>query len=96
MTGSELITTALESIGISVLTNSFVMKADLKLIVAGFGDYSTGHFQPGLILPDLERLRGEDDQLTVLAMAHNPKSFKQLQGGEVDLVCCGHTHGGQV
>lgn len=78
----------LQEAGVNILNNRGVaLREDLYL--AGIDDFRTGY-------PDLAAaLRERPAGAVCLLMSHNPDLLPQVPT-EVDLVLCGHTHGGQV
>lgn len=82
----------IESGGVTVLRNqSSLLEIDgRRLWLVGLGDLWAGDFQP-------ERaFAGVGDNGAVIALAHNPETLEHLHDFNVDMVMCGHTHGGQV
>ena len=60
------------------------------LVVAGVEDLWEGD-------PDVElAFEGAPDQAIRILLSHNPDAVKRLGQERVDLMLCGHTHGGQV
>ena len=64
---------------------------DRRLKIVGLGDLWARDLQPETAL---EVLPGESDIPTIV-LSHNPDSKELLQSYHWDLLCCGHTHGGQ-
>jgi predicted MPP superfamily phosphohydrolase len=78
----------LQEAGITILNNRGVALRD-DLYLAGVDDFRTGY-------PDLAAaIGGRPKGATCLLMSHNPDMLPLIPA-EVDLVLCGHTHGGQV
>ena len=74
------------------LTNRHLVleKEGSKLYLAGVDDLWEGE-------QDLKRaLRGVPDKGVRILLSHNPDYAETMQGGRVDLMLSGHTHGGQV
>ena len=83
----------LEQSGITFLFNR---SAQLKLKgqsirIVGLGDLWSNDTKPEGIL---YAKRTEDEPIIVLS--HNPDSKSMLKSYDWDLMCCGHTHGGQL
>lgn len=79
--------------GVEVLTNShrILARGGQKLCIAGVDDLMTGR-------PDLaQALGGVPDTAPRVLLAHNPDYAEQMPASpRVDLMLCGHTHGGQI
>ncbi len=85
------------SLGIKVLENESVYIGDKN---SGFnlaGVYDRFGFRYGSYKPDITKaLKDCVDSPTVL-LAHQPKYIKDLENTDnIDLILCGHTHGGQI
>lgn len=84
---AKLITAALESAGIPVLTNKAIQKNNFWLV--GIDDFWTGK-------PDIEgTLATITNQDPIILFTHNPDIFVNVPE-RVGLTIAGHTHGGQV
>ena len=86
----------LGSLGIRVLSNEHVTieHRGAKLAVAGVNDWTSGQFGHG---HDLEgALRGKEQGVPVLLLAHQPKHVDLAADHGVALQLSGHTHGGQI
>ena len=61
------------------------------------GVYDMFGLRYGSFLPDLEKsLKNTEDQPTIL-LAHQPKYINEIKDTKgIDLILCGHTHGGQI
>lgn len=83
----------LEASGVRLLVNQadVITLQEQTLRVVGLGDLWSGDCHPGKALRQ-ERERDE----AVLVLSHNPDSKALLEPYDWDLVCCGHTHGGQL
>ena len=83
----------LEDSGITFLFNARAecIIRDQTFSVVGLGDLWAGDLKPDKVLAK-ERLG--DHPLFVLS--HNPDSKSALLDYDWDLMCCGHTHGGQL
>jgi len=82
---------ALDGAGVSVLVNSgrAVRVGDQELWLAGVDD-------PHTYRSDVAKsLEGAPEGVPVILLAHSPEVVGEVADG-VDLVLCGHTHGGQV
>lgn len=83
---------ALEDAGVSILANSHV-----RLNVHGQDIWVIGVDDPYNHLADLpEALKGVPLGAVKLLLAHSPDIIDQASKAEIELVLCGHTHGGQV
>ncbi len=83
----------LEKSGIKFLFNEKV-RVKIKgesFSVIGLGDYWSGDTKPETVLT---KSRQADEALFVLS--HNPDSKSDLKLYDWDIMCCGHTHGGQL
>ena len=65
--------------------------AGQALTIAGLGDIWARDAQPKLVLNDIR-----NEHHPILVLSHNPDSKELLRNYDWDLVCCGHTHGGQL
>ena len=82
---------ALEDSGVRVLVNSgmAVRVGDQELWLAGVDD-------PHTYRSDVAKsLEGAPEDTSVILLAHSPEVVGEVVDG-VDLILCGHTHGGQV
>ncbi|NOZ00293.1 MAG: metallophosphoesterase [Deltaproteobacteria bacterium] len=81
--------------GLPVLRQQHVMKAG-GIVVAGVDDpiFLGGptHSKEAV----LKALKGIPDGLPVILMSHQPLAVQEAADAGVDLMLCGHTHGGQV
>ena len=78
--------------GVTVLNNAHVRHriGDAELAIVGVGDATHRG-------DDAARaLEGVDDDALTLVLTHNPDAVPRLGQARVDLVVCGHTHGGQI
>ena len=92
-TNSVAMINLFEETGVRMLTNrSHVLRRKgQSLCFAGVDDLMAGR-------PDLNRaLTGVDKQISRILLCHNP-DFAEIMPGNprVDLMLCGHTHGGQI
>lgn len=78
--------------GITLLDNRavFLERGGARIRVGGVGDLTTSTQD---IMPMLDGTR--DDDLMIL-VTHHPNYALQLPKDKIDLMLCGHTHGGQV
>jgi uncharacterized protein len=83
----------LERMGIRVLMNEHVRlaRADAALYLAGIDD---AHY---FGVENLEKALGAiPSDATTVMLSHTPEVFRQAAHAAVDLLLCGHTHGGQI
>ncbi len=88
----------LGGIGIRVLRNERVPIGDPRpgFDLAGVDDHDGGRIAPDHG-PDLPRaLDGWDRTRPVVLLAHQPRIIGEAARAGVELVLCGHTHGGQI
>jgi predicted MPP superfamily phosphohydrolase len=87
---AEVIARHLNVVGIQVLINRNVQLAPPfdHIWVCGLDDADTGE-------PDPQRALAGAEGYQIVLM-HSPDGMRDLQGIHVDLVLCGHTHGGQI
>lgn len=78
--------------GITLLDNRavFLERGGARIRIGGVGDLTTSTQD---IMPMLEGTR--EDDLMIL-VTHHPNYVLQLPKDKIDLMLCGHTHGGQV
>lgn len=91
--GARGILEKISELGIQILGNRHVQIGGLNL--AGVYDLAGlrfRHLEPNLH----EALAGRDESKPTVLLAHQPKFLQTMRGDEVDLVLCGHTHGGQI
>lgn len=86
----QIITTALEAAGVTVLWNEIVYPWGPGLVLVGLADFWHRDFAPAGLLAGL------DPALPRLVLSHNPDSAAQLQAWRIDLQLSGHSHGGQI
>lgn len=89
------IQTLLANSGIRLLFNQReqVVVGGRRFTIAGLGDYWSDDCLPEKVL-DLKR-HNQQQRDPVLVLSHNPDSKQQCLAYDWDLMCCGHTHGGQ-
>ncbi len=90
---SVLMLPELEDMGIRVLMNEHVVieRAGERLYLAGIDDahfFGVENFEKALedVPPDA----------TTVLLSHTPEVYRQAAHSDVDLMLCGHTHGGQI
>lgn len=90
--GAALTRKSMAGAGISLLDNraAWIYRDGARIKIGGVGDL-TEDFQD--LAPTLEDIR-EDD--FIILVSHNPDFAEQLTTRKVDVMLCGHTHGGQV
>ena len=82
----------ISKIGIKILGNESVQIGGINLA----GVYDVIGYRYKKFEPDLEAaLNNTDKNLPTVLLAHQPK-FVKFMHKDVDLVLCGHTHGGQI
>jgi len=85
--GAETIIAALRARGIETLTNRNVTIRD-RMTLAGIDEVYRGH-------PDVDAaLRGAKP--VRIAFSHHPDIIDEIGEQQIDLLLCGHTHGGQI
>lgn len=90
--GAGAIMDKISSLGVKVLKNENTQIFGINLA----GVYDMAGFRFDEYLPDLSMaLIGIDENLPTILLSHQPKFIKTMQK-DVDLVLCGHTHGGQI
>ncbi len=90
--GAEDVVAAITGCGVQLLTNRAVVLArgGDTLILAGIDEIYRG-------APDVDGAFAEiDPAAPCLALSHHPDIVELLGGRRVDLLLCGHTHGGQI
>ncbi len=78
--------------GITEITNKGVWleRQGSRLYLAGFDDATLGH-------PDIPAgISGATPEAVILALTHSPALVDRIRDPRIKLVCCGHTHGGQI
>ena len=78
--------------GILEITNrgAWLERKGSRIYLAGFDDATIGH-------PDIPAgLSGSTPGAVILALTHSPALVDRLNDPRIRLVCCGHTHGGQI
>jgi len=59
--------------------------------VVGLGDYWSKDLKPETVLKEKR-----SENIPIFVLSHNPDSKSDLKHYDWDLLCCGHTHGGQL
>lgn len=95
--GVEAIIKKVSSLGIKVLENENVYIGEENKGFNLAGVYDRFGFRYGYYVPDLKKaLNNKKDSPTIL-LAHQPKYLEEMESTRgVDLILCGHTHGGQI
>ena len=92
----EIIDT-LKSLGIRVLENESVYIGEEK---AGFnlaGVYDVFGYRTRSYMPEIrDALAHTCQESPTVLLAHQPRYVEEVAGNRVDLMLCGHTHGGQI
>lgn len=86
----QMVTQAMNQVGIQVLWNQVAYPVGRGLAVVGLADFWSKEFRPAPVFQTLP------PELPRLVLSHNPDSAEVLQRWRVDLQLSGHTHGGQV
>ncbi len=87
-----LTSTELARQGIIEITNkgAWLDRDGSRLYLAGFDDATLGQ-------PDISAaLAGATPDCVTLALTHSPALVDRIRDPRIKLVCCGHTHGGQI
>ena len=88
------------SLGIKTLENEnvYIGEEDFGFNLAGV--YDRFGFRYGSYIPDINKALENCKTSPIVLLAHQPKYLKDLEDLEntknIDLVLCGHTHGGQI
>ena len=87
------LTSPLEEMGISVLLNEHrvISHPDGDVYLAGLDDphfYATDNLE--------KTLEGVAHDATTILLSHTAEPYRQICAAGVDLLLCGHTHGGQI
>lgn len=92
MTDAALSIQCMKRAGITLLDNEgvWVRRGDERIRIGGVGDLWTTTQDLGPMLAGTQ-----PDDLMIL-LAHNPDFADLLPSDKIDLMLCGHTHGGQV
>jgi len=86
-----------ERLGFVPLINEhrIIEKQNTHIVLAGITDYRAGRIIPGHTSDPGKALKGAPLSAPRIMLAHQPKSIFKTDGLGVDLMICGHTHGGQ-
>lgn len=66
-----------------------------RIVLSGVTDYRAGHRVPGHASDPSAALAGAPETVPRIMLAHQPKTVFTAAPEGVDLLICGHTHGGQ-
>lgn len=92
--GVHKIMELVEYLGITVLNNSALV-IDGTINLVGVTDMMGKRFD--FLPPDLKKaFEHVDPSLPSVLLSHQPKIVQELSDENVDLILCGHTHGGQI
>ncbi len=83
---------AMTARGVQFIVNRSVAirRGDEMISLLGIDEVYRGH-------PDLDAaFAGTDPNLPCLGLSHHPDIIDRLDGWKLDLLVCGHTHGGQI
>ncbi|SER18284.1 hypothetical protein SAMN05216188_108236 [Lentzea xinjiangensis] len=86
-------------LGWKALRNEHVtlVRGDARLVFAGVDDVTADHSgEPGHSADLARALRGADEDVPVVLLAHQPSEVGKAVAAGVDLQLSGHTHGGQI
>lgn len=94
--GAEAIMDKVESFGIKVLKNESVYIGDNDEGFNLAGVFDMLGYRTKTLIPDLQNaLKNTKNGSPTVLLAHQPLFVKEIKEG-VDLMLCGHTHGGQI
>ncbi|WP_228285356.1 metallophosphoesterase [Aliarcobacter lanthieri] len=85
------------SLGIKTLENEniYIGEEDKGFYLAGV--YDRFGFRYGSYIPDIDKALENCENSPTILLSHQPKYLKDLKTTQnIDLVLCGHTHGGQI
>ncbi|PIE68370.1 MAG: hypothetical protein CSA21_07835 [Deltaproteobacteria bacterium] len=87
----------IERLGFTALINEhrIIEKKNAQMVLAGVTDYQAGRLLPGHASNPQKALQGAPLSMPKIMLAHQPKSVFKTDPLGVDLMICGHTHGGQ-
>jgi predicted MPP superfamily phosphohydrolase len=91
-TDADAVVAALSTRGVVFITNRSVTirRGEEALLIAGIDEVYRGH-------PDVEAALSNADPVTpVIVVSHHPDIVDVLGNRRIDLLVCGHTHGGQI
>ena len=86
-----------ERLGFVPLINEhrIIEKENARIVLAGITDYRAGRIVPDHRSDPAKALEGAPLSVPRIMLAHQPKSIFKIDDIGVDLMICGHTHGGQ-
>nr|WP_321404656.1 metallophosphoesterase [uncultured Desulfobacter sp.] len=86
-----------ERLGFVPLINEhrIIEKGNARIVLAGITDYRAGRIVPDHKSDPGKALEGAPLSVPRIMLAHQPKSIFKTDDIGVDLMICGHTHGGQ-
>jgi len=87
----------IERLGFVPLINEhrIIEKENAQIVLAGITDYRAGRIIPGHASDPEKALKDAPLSMPRIMLAHQPKSIFKTDPLGVDLMICGHTHGGQ-
>lgn len=82
---------ALTAKGVRFIVNRRIMlrRGDAEIVLAGIDEVYRGR-------PDVAAALDGTEENVVIAISHHPDIIDRLEGRKIDLMVCGHTHGGQI
>ena len=85
------------TLGIKVLENESVYIGDENIGFNLAGVYDNFGFKYGSYIPDINKALENCKNSPTVLLAHQPKFINSiLNTSNIDLILCGHTHGGQI
>ena len=92
--GADRIMEHIQRLGVTILANRSLLLDD-TVNLAGVTDLMGRRMD--FLPPDLTAaLRQTKNGLPTVLLAHQPKVVRDMKDAPVDLILCGHTHGGQI
>lgn len=87
----------MREIGYDVLMNEhrIIQRNGASIVLAGVTDFSGGQYLPSHKSDPTKSLAGAPTDTARIFLAHQPKTLRQTEGLDFDLMISGHTHGGQ-
>lgn len=87
----------ISSLGFTPLINEhrIIQRKGERFVLAGITDFRAAQIRPDHASDPKAALAGSPDSVPRIMLAHQPKSIFQAAPCGVDLLICGHTHGGQ-
>jgi len=84
-------------LGYDVLLNEhrIIERGGAQLVLGGVTDFTGGRFLPSHRSDPAAAFRGASPDLVRIFLAHQPKTLRQTDDVQFDLMLSGHTHGGQ-